>query len=211
VFGVKLHTGATLTFRRDGRKSLACRGERRQYRATAAPAEDAIMTDTASWSAVGTRADHVTLRTSGAWIRIVERQGHWRRVDIRTAPDNPIDLAAAVRPDRNGRLTFDAGEAGLCQVEVSPGMPIRLVGTGVAWVIVHAPSASLSIDLKGFARAEIVNAAMVTALLHEQAQLTVERKIHHLDTRCADEAKLITADLVEAAPFESGHKIPARG
>lgn len=173
--------------------------------------EDTDMHDTSKWSVVGTRADHVTIRTAGAWVRIVERTGHWRRVEIRQAPDSPLDMASAVRTDRNGRLTLDAGESGLCQVEVTPGMPVRIVGTGEAWVIADAPSASLSIDLRGAARAEVVRAGIVSAMLHDASQMAVERKIHHLEARCADEAKLITADMVDAPPFESGLRVAAGG
>jgi hypothetical protein len=171
--------------------------------------EDLDMHDTSKWSVVGTRADHVTIRTAGAWIRVVERGGHWRRVDIRNAPDSPLDMATAVRTDRNGRLTLDAGETGLCQVEVSPGMPVRIIGTGRAWVIADAPSASLSVDLRADARAEVVRAAIVSALLKDRSQLAVERRIDHLEVRCADQAQLVTADMVDAPPFESGLRVPA--
>ncbi len=169
------------------------------------------MHDTSKWAVLGTRADHVTIRTAGAWVRIVERTGHWRRVDIRKAPDSPLDMATAVRPDRNGRLTFDAGTTGLFQVEVTPGMPVRIAGSGEAWVIADAPSASLSVDLRGRARTEVVRAAIVSALLHDGTQLAVERKIDHLEVRCADQAKVITADMVDAPPFESGLRVSAAG
>ena len=59
------------------------------------------MHDTSKWFAVGTRADHVTIRTAGAWVRVVERSGHWRRVDIRKAPVWPEpDPAVRLRTDQ---------------------------------------------------------------------------------------------------------------
>jgi hypothetical protein len=76
-------------------------------------------------------------------------------------------------------------------------------------VIADAPSASLSIELRADARAEVVRAAIVSALLNERSQLAVERRIDHLEVRCADQAKLVTADMVDAPPFESGLRVPA--